>query len=215
MALAPALIVGPPVTAPQDSGDQKSQRFAFGPAGVLAAQSHRLRPIVPRLVASASKPIAFLAKEFPMLKNTVSTKGGVLAADGHKTRRAALRALAGPSVLVFPTISSLASTFRDPVFTAIARHKAGYEACLATRFAIDDLINNPEAREVSEAEWDALQRAHENENAAFGLLLTAPPETSLGMRAIIAHLISIDNGRLSQEMRQLLALLQDSPLLAR
>jgi hypothetical protein len=67
---------------------------------------------------------------------------------------------------------------------------------------------------VSQAEWDALQRAHENENAAFDALLTAPPETSLGMRAIIAHLISIDDGRLSQQMRRLLALLLESPLLA-
>jgi predicted methyltransferase len=66
---------------------------------------------------------------------------------------------------------------------------------------------------VSEAEWDALERAHENENAAFDALVTTPPETSLGMRAIIAHLISIDDGPLSQEMRRLLALLLDSPLM--
>jgi len=67
---------------------------------------------------------------------------------------------------------------------------------------------------VSKAEWDAYDRAHENENAAFDALLTAPPETSLGMRATIAHLISIDDGRLSQEMKRLLELLLSSPLSA-
>ena len=76
---------------------------------------------------------------------------------------------------------------------------------------MQDLISE---REVSKAEWDAYDRAHENENAAFDALLTAPPETAAGMKAIIAHLISIDDGRLSQEMRRLLELLLNSPLLA-
>jgi hypothetical protein len=76
---------------------------------------------------------------------------------------------------------------------------------------MQDLISE---REVSKAEWDAYDRAHVNEDAAFDELLTAPPETSLGMRAIIAHLISIDDGRLSQEMRRLLELLLNSSLLA-
>ena len=76
---------------------------------------------------------------------------------------------------------------------------------------MQDLISE---REVSKAEWDAYDRAHENENAAFDALLTAPPETSLGMRATIAHLISIDDGRLSREMRRLLTLLLECALLA-
>ena len=99
--------------------------------------------------------------------------------------------------------------------TAIGLHKAAYEAREATSLAIDELINNPEGRAVSEAEWDAWERAHENENAAFDALLTAPPETAAGMRAIIAHLISIDDGRLSRKkMRQLLTLLLKSRVLA-
>jgi len=149
-----------------------------------------------------------------MSKNTPSSKGGAMSADGHKTRRAALRALAGASVLVVPTIGAIAGSFRDPIFAAIERHKSAYEARGATSFAINDLINTPEGRAVSEAEWDALERAHQNENAAFDALLTAPPETAAGMKAIIAHLISIDDGRLSQEMRRLLELLLNSPLLA-
>ena len=148
-----------------------------------------------------------------MSKHAVSPEGGTIAAEAHKTRRAALRALVGASALAIPTIGASAGARPDPILAAIERHKAAYEAALALSFAIDDVIYTPE-REVSEAEWDALQRAHENEDAAFDALLTAPPETSLGMRAIIAHLISIDDGGLSPKVRQLLALLQKSRLLA-
>jgi hypothetical protein len=84
-----------------------------------------------------------------------------------KTRRVALRALAGASFLVAPTIGAIASSFPDPIFAAIERHRVAYGAREATRFAIDDLINNPEGRLVSEAEWDALDRAHEGENATL------------------------------------------------
>jgi hypothetical protein len=147
-----------------------------------------------------------------MSKHIISN-GGAIAAEGHKTRRAALHALASASALVIPKVAARAAT-ADPIITAIARHKAAYEAALALSFAIDDAINNPEGREVSEAEWDARERARENENAAFDELVTGAPETSAGMRAIIAHLISLDDGRLSEKMKRLLALLQKSRLLA-
>ena len=114
-----------------------------------------------------------------MSKHTVSTKGGAMAAEGHKTRRAALRALVGASALAIPTISSIAAALADPIFAAIERHKAAYDAREAASFAMDDVINT--SREVSDAEWDAYERAHENEDAAFDELLTRarrkpPPE---------------------------------------
>ena len=147
-----------------------------------------------------------------MSKHTVTTKGGAMAAEGHKTRRAALRALVGASALAIPTISAIADAISDPIFVAIERHKAAYNAREATSFALDDLMNN---REVSQAEWDACDRARAAEDAAFDeLLTTGGPETAAGMRATIAHLISLDDGRLTQKMRQLLALLQNSPVLA-
>jgi len=149
-----------------------------------------------------------------MTKHTVSNNGGAIAAEDQKTRRAALRALAGASVLAVPTISAIAEELSDPIFTAIERHKAACSVRDATRFAVDDLIYTPE-REVSDAEWDAYERAHENEDAAFGeLLATGAPKTAAGMRAIIAHLISLDDGRLSLKMTQLLSLLLKSPLFA-
>ena len=76
-----------------------------------------------------------------MSNPTVSTKGGAMAAEGHKTRRAALRALAGASALALPTISAIADALPDPIFVAIERHKAACNASDATRFAMDDVIN--------------------------------------------------------------------------
>jgi hypothetical protein len=69
-------------------------------------------------------PLPFSAQEHPMSNHAVSTKGGAMAAEGHKTRRSALRALAGASALAIPTISSIADAFSDPIFVAIERHKA-------------------------------------------------------------------------------------------
>jgi len=134
-----------------------------------------------------------------------------MAAEGRKTRRAALRALVGASAFAIPSIGSVASTLRDPIFTAIARHKAAHDALYATRFAVDDVMYNPE-REVSDAEWDAYDRAHTKEDEAFDELIAGAPTTFAGMRAIIRHLMDLDDGRLTQKMRHLLALLLHSPL---
>jgi hypothetical protein len=91
-----------------------------------------------------------------MSKHTVSTKGGAIAAEDQKTRRAALRTLAGASVLAFPTISVTARALPDPIFVAIERHKVACNAREAKSFALDDLMNNPEGREMSDAEWYAM-----------------------------------------------------------
>ena len=144
-----------------------------------------------------------------MSKYAVSTQGGAIAADGQKTRRAALRALVGASALAIPTIGSVASALGDPIFTAIERHKAAYDAYQTLSFAVDDVINT---REASDAEWDACDRARMYEAAAFDELLSKAPETPAGMRAVVAHVIYIDDGRLSQKMRRLLGTLLKSPL---
>jgi hypothetical protein len=148
-----------------------------------------------------------------MSKQAIPPEGGSIAAEDQQTRRAALRALAGVSALAIPTIGGIASGLPDPILTAIERHKAAYEAALALSFAIDDAIHTPEGREVSDAEWDAYYRAREHEEAVFDELLAGAPETCGGMQAIIAHLIGIDDGRLSRTMRQLLALLLKSRVL--
>jgi len=148
-----------------------------------------------------------------MSNHTVSTKGGAMAAEGHKTRRSALRALAGASALAIPTISSIARALPDPIFVAIERHQVAYNAREATSFALDDLMNNPEARGVSDAEWDAYDQARATEDAAFDELLARAPTTAAGMRAALAHFISFDDGRFSEKMRRFLATLVKSRVL--
>jgi hypothetical protein len=149
-----------------------------------------------------------------MSKRTVPNEDGAKTAEGHKTRRAALCALAGASALAIPTISAIADGFSDPIFVAIERHKAAFKAREATSFALDDLMNNPEGREVSQAEWDAYDRARATEDAAFDELLTGTPTTAAGMRAALAHFIGFDDGRFSEKMRRFLATLVKSPLFA-
>jgi hypothetical protein len=121
-----------------------------------------------------------------MSKHADSTKGGAMAAEGHKTRRTALRMLAGAGTLAIPTISAIADALSDPIFVAIERHKAAYIAREATSFAIDDLMYNPEGRGVSDAEWDAHDRARAAEDAAFDeRLMTGAPKTTAGTARLL------------------------------
>ncbi len=113
-----------------------------------------------------------------------------------------------------PTIGTIADALSDPIFVATERHKAACDAREATSFAGDDLMNNPEAREVSDAEWDAYDRARAVEDAAFDELLMRAPTTAAGMRAALAHFVSLDDGRLSEKMRRFLVTLLKSPLFA-
>jgi len=96
-----------------------------------------------------------------MSNHAVSTESGAMAAEGHKSRRAALRALVGASALAIPAIGTGVSALGDPILAAIERHKAAYEAALTLRFATDDAIHTPGGRGVSQAEWDALASARE------------------------------------------------------
>ena len=148
-----------------------------------------------------------------MSLSTASHKRAVIPVEGRKTRRAALGALVAAGALAIPTIVSIASSFADPIFSAVARHKSAYDAAVALRFTIDDIINNPEGRGVTEAEWEACDRAWEDEDATFDQLLACPPRTLAGTRAIIAHLLYLDDGRLSAKMKRLLALLLRSQAL--
>src|SRR5579863_5015268 len=116
-----------------------------------------------------------------MSEHALLNKGGAVAADGHKTRRAALRALVGASALAVPTISSVARALPDPILIAIERHATALGRHEATWISIDLAANS---REVSEAEWDAHDQARKDEDAAFDELIARVPETSAGMRAI-------------------------------
>ena len=54
-----------------------------------------------------------------MSNHAVSTESGAMAAEGHKSRRAALRALVGASALAIPAIGTGVSALGDPILAAI------------------------------------------------------------------------------------------------
>jgi hypothetical protein len=144
-----------------------------------------------------------------MSKRTVSAKGGALAAEGDKTRRAALGALA--SALIIPKIDARAAT-ADPIFAAIERHNVAWTAVGALSPSIDDVAAMRKGRDVSQSEWDAYERASATEENALSELLATTPATAVGMRAAIAYLVSFDDGYLSESARPFLVTLLKSPV---
>ena len=148
-----------------------------------------------------------------MSKRIVSDASGVLlAADGRKTRRAALGAMASAAVLALPATSLLASRV-DPVFPAIERHKAARAKVDKLVSTIDEVLALLNANTVSGADWIAYDRAVQNRERAFDALLATPPETTKGMRTVIAYILGFDEGYLAEFAQPLLETLLKSPLL--
>src|ERR1700677_3718041 len=127
----------------------------------LPLSDHPLQSNMPRVrdLSMAVRLSPFSTQEHPMSNHTVSTKGGAMAAEGHTTRRAALRALAGASAVAIPTISAIADALSDPIFIAIERHRGAYKAREATSYAMDDVINTREASQAENEAKPALEQA--------------------------------------------------------
>jgi hypothetical protein len=145
-----------------------------------------------------------------MSKRTVSAKGGAMPAGGHKTRRAALGALA--SALAIPRICATAA-LPDPIFVAIERHSAAWAIVATMAPAVDEVAAMRKGREVSQVDWDAYERASALDEAALDGLLTTPPTSFAGIRAAIEYLTGYDDGRLPDNIGQFLVSLLKSPLL--
>lgn len=150
-----------------------------------------------------------------MSKHTVSTKGGAMAPEGHKTRRAALRALVSVSTLAIPTVGSIAAALADPIFAAIERHLAAWKAVETLIPTIDVVAAEQKGREVTQADWDAYYRAWTLEDQSLDELLATAPTTFAGMRAAIEYLTGFEDCRLSDNVRPFLLTLLKSPLLDR
>jgi hypothetical protein len=147
--------------------------------------------------------------------STVSRKPATIRAEGGKTRRVALAASIAVGPFAMPAIGAITDSFVDPTFRAIPSRRAAYDAALALRFAIDDLINNSAALEVTAANWYAYDRAIASEDATFDDLLSCARQTLAGIRATIAHLIYLDDGRITEKMRRLPSPLLQSAVLPR
>jgi hypothetical protein len=143
-----------------------------------------------------------------MSKRTVSAKGGAMAAGGHKTRRAALGALA--SALAIPKIAAMAA-LPDPIFAAIERHRSTWAAVEAMAPIVDEVAAMRKGRKVTQADWEASERASAMDEQALNLLLNTAPTTAAGMRAAIQYLFGYDDGRLPENIGQFLVSLLKSP----
>ncbi len=144
-----------------------------------------------------------------MSKRTVSAKGGALPAEGHKTRRAALGALA--SALVVPKIAAWTAT-ADPIFAAIERHKIAWRAVGTLSPSIDDVAAMRKGREVARADFDAFEWARALEDKTLEELVATAPTTFPGMRAAIEYLTGFEDGYLSESVRPFLTTLLKSPV---
>ncbi len=138
-----------------------------------------------------------------------------MAAEGHKTRRAALRALVGASALALPVISSIAAAaLADPIFSAIERHLAAWRAVDALFTSIDVAGAVQNGREINQADWEAFERARALEDQLLDELRATPPATVAGMRAALEYLVIFQGGYLSNCVVPFLVTLLKSPLFA-
>ena len=122
---------------------------------------------------------------------------------------------AGPAAAVFGALAlSAALPSVDPIFAAIERHKAAWDAFGEAGPAADNILAKQQGRVVTQADCDALDAASELEREVFGEMLNTSPTTLPGLRAAVEHLAEIERGCVPEASGYFLFKLLKSPLLA-
>ncbi len=116
------------------------------------------------------------------------------------SRRAALGALASVPALALPALS-IAEPL-DPIFAVIERHKASWDIYRRISWKA---LDGPK---IVPAEWDAFKAADEE-------LMSTPPTTLAGMRAVVQYLVRWDEGSIPEDSGGYMAILLRSPVFAR
>ena len=112
-----------------------------------------------------------------------------------KSRRAALSLFAAaPAVAILGGAAIASSAGPDPVFSAIERHKEAHRAFEEAIRRTDEVAAEQQGREITQAERDADAAASAAESEALDALLELPPVTAAGMRAVLEHVSSLDDG---------------------
>jgi hypothetical protein len=127
-----------------------------------------------------------------MSKLTISADGGAMPAQGQTSRR------------LFLAAGSAA---------AIERHKAAWRARDAACPRSDEVVARNEGREVTEADEAAYDAANDFEVEVFEALVTLPPVTVAGARAVIEYLIDFEMDIIPEATPKFLSALLRSPLL--
>ena len=116
-----------------------------------------------------------------------------MSATAKSSRRLFLAA--GPAAAVFGALAlSAAIPSVDPIFAAIERHRAAWDAFGAAGPAADNILAKQQGRVVTQSDCDALDAASEFEREAFGEMLNTSPTTLPGLRAAVEHLAEIERG---------------------
>lgn len=102
----------------------------------------------------------------------------------------------------------------DPIFAAIARHKAAWDAFGIACAATDEVLAKQQGRKITPADIAADEAAVEVERQALEDMIEVVPQTAAGMRAAIAHMVYIERGCVPEMGGRFLTALLESPLLA-
>lgn len=148
-----------------------------------------------------------------MPKIIVSAAGEAMPAEGLKSRRAALGALAHlPALAILPAAAAIAPV--DPIFAAIERHRAAFALYADLCARTDEAAAEQEGREITQVEREAFATAGVDETESRDALIATAPTTIAGLRTAIDHLVKFDSGCLPDTSGYFLATLLKSPLLA-
>jgi hypothetical protein len=130
------------------------------------------------------------------------------------TRRLFLAA--GSAAAVFATVKRAAGSTdsADPIFAAIERHKEAWRAFDTACSRTDNVVAEEEGREVTEADEAAWSASNAFEEEVFEALVTLPPETVAGMRAVIEYFVDFELDIIQGGPAKFLSALLQSPLLA-
>jgi hypothetical protein len=96
----------------------------------------------------------------------------------------------------------------NPIFAALERHRAAWDAVLATADPADEVLAWQEGRTVSEAD----EAANDAENAAKEALMNTTPLTLAGVKAAIAHFVAWDEGCIPETSGEYMSTLLRSPV---
>ena len=133
------------------------------------------------------------------MSERMNSAAGCAQPEGLKTRRAAIGALVSVPALALPALS-IAEPL-DPIFAVIERHKASWDIYHRVSWKA---LDGPE---IAPAEWDAFEAAKEE-------LMSTPPRTLAGTRAVVQYLVRWDEGSIPEDSGEYMAILLRSPVFA-
>jgi hypothetical protein len=102
----------------------------------------------------------------------------------------------------------------DPVFAAIKRHKAAWDALPAVLAAVDEVAAEKQGREITAADKEAHRQAHDDLGAARDEFEATIPTTTAGLRAALEYAIEIDRDCIPEVGGRIAPALLKSPLFA-